>query len=480
MIRAPRLPVGAGFARDAITMAPTFLVPGAASLAVVPILFAILGPEDFGRYALAVAIANGAPQFAVGWLESATLRFGHRPDVARVGARWVIGVTLAAVGGAVAAALFVPPSGSLFILATAGLTAATALYQLVVAQAQAAMRFATASWLATARSIGGLVVMTGIAAASREVAAVLVGFAATIGLSSVLALGAVRPARPMRLAADPAPRQGVVLAPMSSHVVRHGAAFDVSSVVLALATYILSVGDRFVLAAVRPLVDVGVYAATYWIADLALRLVPSVLYATARPRIFRSWDAGDTGGAVRLAGLSVSGAAWVACWIGLLLITGAFAGLLPLQSVLLGPIVAGLIAYFTASGLAMIMTAAGWQTRLAVAFGLAAAVNLAANAVLAPIYGSTGAAAATFVSYALLAGLTGITLVGRTVFRLWSRPEFLGAALCVVVVAVTPLADRLVGFGLLGLGLACLVVTARPATRTLRSLLEAGSGQAAG
>jgi O-antigen/teichoic acid export membrane protein len=169
---------------------------------------------------------------------------------------------------------------------------------------------------------------------------------------------------------------------------------------MALAVFILSVGDRFVLSLFRPIAEVGIYAATYSLADLAARLLPSIVLVTLRPRIFRAWDGQRTEWALGRARDTAIVLGWLGAAVGVMLLLASFVGRpLPIDVGLVGPISAGLTCLFGANALGLIYTAAGRQQVLAGQIFVTAAGAVIANIYLAPILGARGAALVTLLTY---------------------------------------------------------------------------------
>ena len=55
-------------AREWLTVAPAYAVPGLASFILVPVLFALLGADEYGRWVLIYGLAAGIPQLSAAWL----------------------------------------------------------------------------------------------------------------------------------------------------------------------------------------------------------------------------------------------------------------------------------------------------------------------------------------------------------------------------------------------------------------------------
>lgn len=399
--------------RDSLVLAPGYVVPGAASLILIPLLFDSIGASEYGVLALILAVANGVPQLTTSWLEAVFVRFAHHRGLETSG--WVVAAALAASGlaGALFSALFIPAPDAQVILTTTLFTAMVGGYLLVVARLQSLMRFGAISRGATLRSIvgGTLAVVLGLVFRTATMAAV--------GLTVGFAVGIVVMLVDRRRTAGPPddPRPGGVLAEGQRRLGRRElAAYGAGSLAVAGSLYVLSVGDRFVLSAVRPLSEVGIYAATYGIVDLLFRLAPSIVFVVVRPQIFRIWDRGARSDVLSLVAV-------VACLLGWLLValsivilvvaTGAV--FLPIDPVLAGPITVGLAAFVVANSFGLLYAAEMRQMRLGFNLALAATLNIALNIALDPSLGAYGAALATFIGYVSLLALNlwGVRATGR-------------------------------------------------------------------
>jgi O-antigen/teichoic acid export membrane protein len=416
--------------RDSLLLAPGFVVPGVISLILIPFLFGSLGASQYGVLALILAVANGVPMLTTSWLEAVLVRFSHHGEFETP--RWVIGASLLAsalVGGLVAV-LFIPTPDAPVIVITAVFTAAVGAYLLVVARLQSLMRFGAISRGATIRSILGGVLAVALGGVSGMASMAAVGL--VIGFVAGTLIMVVDERRGGRQAEVSAVADGSTGGPARTgrrELARYGA----GSLAVAASLYVLSVGDRFVLSAVRPLSEVGIYAATYGIVDLLFRLVPSVVFVAVRPQVFRSWDRGDRRHVLSLVALVACGLGWLlgAMSIGLLVVAGA-TDRLPIDPLLAGPITVGLAAFMVANAFAILYAAQKRQARLGVNLALAATLNIALNVAFAPLLGAYGSALATFIGYtALLAlNLWGLRAAGDV------KPPAILAALVVGLGAV--------------------------------------------
>lgn len=394
-------------ARDSLMLAPSYVVPGLASLISVPVLFALLGAAGYGRWALLFAIANGVPQVTTSWLESVVLRFGHRPDATIGRSLYLAGPAASMIVGLVLAIVFVPTASLLDVLAAALLTGAVGAYLVVVARLQSLLRFGRASRVAIVRAVTGAILSIAAAAILRDAAPAALGLAVGFAIGSIDGTAAIRrrdpsPSEPDDPAGDAQARRPAV-EPVSADL--NLRAYGVGSVIFAVGSFVLAVGDRFILSMLRPLGEVGVYAATYAIADLVFRFGPSVLVATVRQRLFRAWDAGD-GRASPAIVPALLVLAWVmAASVVALVAIGPRIAVLPINAVLIGPIAAGLATFIVANALVVIYSGQIRQLRVAVHVSLAALLNVVLNLALVPSMGALGSALATVICYAAFLGL---------------------------------------------------------------------------
>jgi O-antigen/teichoic acid export membrane protein len=397
-----------------VLLVPGYAVPGLASFVSVPLLFATLGSAEYGRWALLYGVAAGVPQFTTSWLEQRLLRFGHRWGRSADRRRIALAIATSVVVSVGLAAIVVPHSTVADIVAAATLTALVSSYVLVIASLQSALAFGSISVAAMVRSVLGSVlgVLAGVATGSAPIA--IFGMAAGYAVGEIFGLLRRDPARGRSTA-----RMGgsAMTAPADDTLPpAERTSYGVASAVAAVGAYELSVGDRFLLAALRPLGDVGGYAATYSLVDLAGRFVPSVVLGAMRPRLFRAWDAGIRGD---IAGTAVSMAALLA-WVvtvlvALLAVAGTVLPFLPVDPILVWPIGIGFAGFMAANTIALTYSAATRQARLAGNVAVAAIANVALNLALIPHLGAFGAALATAASYGILLALN-LSSVGMAWF----------------------------------------------------------------
>lgn len=443
--------------RDAIHMAPAYLVPGIASLLLVPSLFAILGAAAYGSWALMVALANGVALLISSWPESLTVRFGHQASSGRHGRHSIIALVGCGVAGATGAAILIPTAGAGEIAATSILSVAIGGYLLALAALQAQLRFGRLSRAATTRALAGFGLALGLAVATRSPAACVVGIALGFGAGILDAWRTSRSA------------QSIAFDNGDDVSTRHSIEYGASSMVNVTGSYILGSADKFILASLRPMAEVGIYAATYTIVDLLFRLLPAIFLVPIRQRVFREWDAGDQ---YRVR-LEILGLATIILWVMtcLLLAVVWAAGLFPKDSIsfdLVGPIAAGSVALVVATSISLLYSAEQRQVRLATHVVVAATANIALNLALIPAFGGLGSALACAAGYTLLLilniiGIQGVkALVGRAVAQTWL---FAGLGVLLSV------ASAIVGLQALAAAGVLLVIALLPLRGVIRSTL---------
>jgi O-antigen/teichoic acid export membrane protein len=461
-------------AREWLTVAPAYAVPGVASFILVPVLFALLGADEYGRWVLIYGLAAGIPQLSAAWLEASTVRYGHRgPLDPRL---TVIALGASVVLASAAAAVLVPGLDAVGVATTGIYTAAIASYVLAIARLQVHLRFGSLASTAIVRSVLNALLAAVFAAVGHTAVAVAagstLGYLIGVALTSIPTMRLSR-ATPVADAADRGVGDGTNTADdeagSSLATVRPSVGFAAASSAVAISVFILSVGDRFILSLFRPIGEVGVYAATYSLADLAGRLPASIVIVTLRPRAYRAWDAGRAAWARERIDDATVVLGWVGIAAGLVLLAAAFLDLpLPIDPRLVGPISAGLAALFAANVLGIAYTASGRQGRLARQIGITAAGAVVANLLLVPALGAAGAALVTLVMYGVQLALARLGMPpGGAAHR---YPRWLVAAIVAIglgLAATSWWSLPGVALVILGVGLACLAPWIASATRRL-------------
>jgi O-antigen/teichoic acid export membrane protein len=446
------------FILDLARLAPMYLIPGIASFVSAPILFALLGASEYGVLALAGAISLGIPYLTASWVESTTIRFGH----IRQPSRFAAGASLLASGvaGALAAAVVLRDQPPILWIEVGALTASIGGYLLRSAHLQSMMRFAEVSRLAAARAVVGSALAVVLGAVTRSSTGAVLGFVIGYVVVTTLTTRATRELEPARPAAGSPDLSGARL-------------FGLASMGVAIGLYLLSAGDRFVLNAFRPLSEVGVYAISYTLTEMVMRLMPSVLTVVMRPRVFRLWDAAETTRARALIGAAIALLLWAGGWVQIAWLTIVQLVTTSVDPQVAGPVSIGITSLSIAFSISLLLTAGLAQTRLALTTVTCAILAIAANIALVPTLGVVGAALVTAAAY------TALMLVHWAGARLrLGRRETVVAAVAFASIAANgllTLVDTQVG---LVVGAVSLAAITPYAVGTLREVM-AGSRSAA-
>jgi len=432
------------FLRGVIGYLPVNIVQGVVGLLTIVVFTRLLSPAQYGAYALAFSVMSLAHTLIFTWLEAAMARFyaaqakagdlpGHFATLYRA---WA----LLAVGFSVLAGLVVwlwPMPDPLRLAVAAGLAAilVRSLLKLAQERRRAGGDVTGAALIDIVQTIGGFAVGAGLAVIGWGGAAPLVGLGAAAAVCLIWAL-------PTELRARKDGQFEVVRARLYA---TYGLPVSLS-LILAL---VLASTDRFVLAAYRDEVTVGVYQAGYSLANRTLDVMFIWLGMAGGPA---SVSALEHGG---LAALQATARQQASLMISLTLPAAVGLALVahPLATVMVGPglregaaqvtpwvtisaFLSGITVYYfhTAFTLAR-------RTHLLMAvMAVPAALNLILNLVLVPRLGLAGALWATLLSYA--AGALASWGLGRKVLALpipWITLAKAGAAAAVMALVVAPI-----------------------------------------
>lgn len=394
---------------------PLQIAQAIAGFGAIAALTRILTPEEFGRYALCLAILGIAHSAVLLWVESAALRFlsaarekGEEPDHFRT-LLWLHLGALAvfAVGAGLAILLIPDPSWK------AALGAA-----LAGAFARSGLKIA----LETRRAEGQVGRVTIV-----ESTHVLLGFGLGVMLAAWSGLGAAGPFVGMAAAAilclaleGPAivarARGGKADSGRAKAYAAYGLPIA-GAIVLDLA---LSTSDRFLIAAFLGEAATGAYAAGYQLGNRPIEILMLWAVTASSPLLMAAWERGGAD-AVRVIArqtFTAMVAVGAPAAVGVALVAKPFAELL------VGPELraeAAMIAPWTAasalmSGLMIHYFSESFQlvrrTDLrALMVAIPALANIGLNLVLIPSYGLLGAVAATVAAYAI--GLVVMAVAGR-------------------------------------------------------------------
>ena len=405
----------------------------------VAIFTRLLSAEDYGRYALTIAALSLFHMITFTWLEAAVARFHARADSRKrlrdhLSTAYGLYVIAALLGG--------------------GLTLTIILLVPVEPRLKTAFAFAFASLLLRALLQIGLETHRAAGQVGRysalEASCLMIGFLIGIGIIMTTDLGAAG------IFAGTAIAAGIMIIvdlPLMLRKARGGKRHPIRTKtymsyggpisVSLMFEHLLSVGDRFLIAAFLGQGAVGMYAAGYGLADRLLDIIFIWFGAAVWPLTIKALEregeqaAKDV--AERAAGLMALIAFPAAA--GLALVAG------PLSDVIIGENVraeaASILPWIALSGLMNGMmtyyfheafTLKRKTASMAFIMAMAAGLNLVLNLIFIPIFGLVGAAISTVIAY--LTALLVCAYLGRKHFRLplpWA--EWTKAATATIIMA---------------------------------------------
>jgi O-antigen/teichoic acid export membrane protein len=407
----------------------------------------ILPPEEYGRYALALAALSLTHILVFTWLEAAVARFHARAE-RRGRVRDHLMTAYSLYGAA----------------AIAGGVVLVALVQLLPLdiRLKTALSFATASLLLRALMQIGMETHRARGDVSRfsalEASYLLLGFIIGVGIILTTQLGAAGVFVGTAIAA------AVMLVfdlPVMLNRLKGGKRQPVRAAAYAkyglpismslIFEHLLSVGDRFLIAGFLGQGAVGMYAAGYGLADRLLDVIFIWFGAAVWPLTIKAFEQDGPAAAQAMAGRA-AGLMGLICFpaaAGLALVAE------PLTTVLVGEGVrdqaAGILPWIALSGLMNGMMTYYFHEAftlkrrtgvMAAIMSGSALLNLGLNVLFIPAFGLQGAALATVVAYAIALGICAV--MGRRHFVLplpWTDWIKAGSATAVMAAAVFAVPD---------------------------------------
>lgn len=430
--------------RHLLTYLPVYAAQILVGFGGVMVFTRLLSPEDYGRYTLVMAAALLIQTLIFTWLDAAVARHHARASArgrlsGHLATAFMIYGALAAVTLLIFAPViaFVPMDEALrtacwFALASQVLRAAMMVVLETRRAEGEAVRFALLESFILSAGFGLGVVF--VAAGGLGPAGPFAGVALAVAIALVIDL-------PVLLSKAKRDRAEV---PRAVRFFAYGAPVAVSLVFENL----LSTGDRFVIAALMGEAATGAYAAGYGITDRTLNILFVWLGMTAGPLAIKALEheGADAARAVLRQAAALMGLIGFPAAVGIALISEPFARFMIAESlaseaarimplIALGALLNGFMTYVFHESFVL-----GRKPKMmAGLMAGGAAINLALNLALIPVFGLVGAALATVLAYGL--ALVACAIAGRGVFRLSLPLEDWGkAALASVVMAAALMA----------------------------------------
>ncbi len=434
--------------RHLIAYLPVYLAQALVGFGSVAVFTRILSPDEYGRYVLILAGASLAATLVFTWLDAAVARHHARSDArgwlpGHLWTAWRLfgGLALCAGLAASLAIWLVPMTGELKLAISFAI--ASTIIRSGLSVALETRRAAGQSWryslIETFTLSGGFALgIVFILAGGLGAAGPFAGLA----LASVIALAIDAPILLSKAKRDRAD------ATRAMAFFAYGAPVAVS----LIFEHLLSVGDRFVIAAFLGEAATGAYAAGYGVADRSLSIIFLWLGAATGPLMIKALEHHGRA-AAQDVGRKTAG---LMALIGFPAAAGLALVAEPAARVLIGPEIAlaaaSVMPFIAVSGLMNgIMThyfheafVLGRRPKVMAGVMLvAAAANLALNLILIPRLGITGAALSTMLAYG--AALVACVLIGRRIFVLpvplgdWARAAIATAAMALAILALPQL-----------------------------------------
>jgi O-antigen/teichoic acid export membrane protein len=406
------------FAGDSLRYLPSVAVPSVCALVGAAIFTRMFKTHDYGIYVLLLSVAGPVVDISMQWVAQPVLRFhaeyeqtGRSREFNQVVITLILGVVVlvGAVGG-IAVAIFAAATGvlpTIVLVATLAFVLSKIVFGITMPLLRATMQpgaFSLATAICSTLSVAIPVVL--IELFGVNIAWLLWGQAVATMLVIPFILWRTR------LLSHGVRLVGAHRALGESDMIRRFARFGVPMMAWFVAASILSVEDRFVIAAFRNVSEVAIYNANYnLLFGLGAMLTTAVTLAVG-PLLYREWAQGDVSASQR----SIAAFTEVYLVFGFALVGGVVASGQAFDSIILGgPFRAGMVVLLpvvigsVVSGVSVIghkSLELSERTRtIAGAAGAAAATNLLLNLALVPVFGYVAAAYVTLASYLVYAAI---------------------------------------------------------------------------
>lgn len=414
--------------KDLAKYLPSYIVPAVVGIITIPIITRLFPPEDYGDYVLVSITISVLFTISTVWIDAAIIRFfpayklNNRLTefyntiiklafISVVGISFIFSNVLFLAKGCISANLYsLMHIGLLTFIATSWLTVLLAFLR---AKRQIVWYTSFKIWRSVA-SLGFSVVL--IMVFHYGVDGLLWGAL----LSAIIALPFLWriTVRTISLSF----KKFYIRSPMNIEITKYG--FPLIAV--NIASWVLSLSDRYVLKIFRSSLEVGIYSIGYGIPDQAIRIIIMLFDVASGPIAFNIWE---NKGVETSRGflekitryyLLIS----LPATVGLSVLAKPVVGVLASPAYLAGYIITPLVAF------SIFFTGIEWQfgtilnyykrTDLTMYYNLiGAALNLGLNLLLIPKYGYIAAAATTFI--ACIANLAMVIAISRR-FLVWHFP----------------------------------------------------------
>lgn len=434
------------FSRDIAKYLPSYIFPAIIGIVSVPIFTRLFSPGDYGNYILAITTVSILVTVSVSWLDNAVVRFyPFYEQKNELNSFYLNSIILALISSSVIAFIFFVVSKSNLFKIVAILFFITAVYSLLThflrAQRKASYYSLANVWHSTIGFLLGLMLV----------------IIYKIGISGLLIGHLIAILLILPFLWRNAIGKWFIKGNLSKQKISEFAKYGMPIMISNLGSWGIIFCDRYILKFYRESDEVGIYSASYTIAERGGMLIISLLMLAALPIIFSIWE---KRGEIEkfMQNLTISYAKY-AIFLFLILFTlrrilmKVFAGPSFYQAYTIIPLIAISSLFY---GFHRIVESGLWihkKTNIAMRNTIMAFVfNFLLNILFVPKYGYLAAGITTAASYLLWLFLTVIT--SSKYFR-WRFPCF---SLLKIIIAssiggfsMSLFSNRYTGFALLNL-----------------------------
>ncbi|HBY58150.1 MAG TPA: hypothetical protein DEG96_09920 [Candidatus Atribacteria bacterium] len=447
------------FIKDFAKYIPAQFVPALVGLITIPIVTRLFSPADYGNYVLVTATVSILTTIAVGWLDNSIIRFYPAYELRGELSYFynsVLGMTLVSVAAIFVIFLGILSLGQVHISASlcslmrlGGLVfIVTSFFQVLQtflrAKRQVQWYTSFALWHSVAKVGLGI---TLIFMWNMGIEGLLWGSVISIVIAMPLLYW-------FSVGKGTSVKVGISL-PMVSEMAKYGFPLVVSF----LASWIMSFSDRYILGLFRSSQEVGIYSASYGIAEQTIFMLSSLFIMASGPLSMNVWE--KQGVEKSKEFLIKLTRYWIIiglpATVGLSILARSIINIMAAPEYYRGFQIIPLVsfgAFLSALG-GRYATPFMWYNKtklLAACTGVSCLLNVGLNFLLIPMYGYMAAAVTTFISSAV-GFLFGI-FVSRKFF-IWKFPfKTLVKVACASIVmgaAIYPLGNNLTSSPLINL-----------------------------
>jgi O-antigen/teichoic acid export membrane protein len=269
---------------------PSMVVPAIVGMIALPTLTHLFTPDMYGNYTIAMSTVSILSIISTGWLNNSLARFfplykkrseisTFRGTVLKLSIISIISTLLCCV----ITIYFVKHRVSFGLYSFLGigiiLFAMNSFFTLFIAMLRAERKASWYSIFVVWHSISGFcIAIILIIFFDFSIEGMLWGMTISILLSLPILLKAVFENTSLTA--------GRVLSPISLEMAKYGA----PATAIGLLTWVLSIGDRYILEIFRGSLEVGIYSASYAISEKTVLFVVSLFFLAANPIAFRVWE----------------------------------------------------------------------------------------------------------------------------------------------------------------------------------------------